>query len=45
METFTNYLEKPKFIIAPATPEEISDLIHILNPARVLVLIVFPLKS
>ena len=45
MEPFTDYLEKPNFIKAPATPEEICDLIHILNQARALVLIVFPLKS
>ena len=48
-KTFTDYLKKTNsenFIIAPTTPEEISDLIHNLNKSSESVgLIVFPLKS
>ena len=47
-KNFTDYLKKPNsenFIIAPTSSDEISDLIHNLNLAKVLVLIACPLKS
>ena len=47
-KTFTDYLKKTNsedFIIAPTTPDEISDLIQNLKSRKIMVPIVVPLKS